>query len=107
MEISEEQVREAEARMQKRLSETPLAREAYFDGTSVVVVLSNGQKIKFLPEQVQGLEGAKPTELKRIEISPARDGLYFPDLDADLSVEGLLHGVFGSQAWMQAHQHAR
>lgn len=107
MEISEEQVRQADARMQRRLSEAPRAREAYFDGTAIVIVLSNGAKFLFLPEQAQGLEGAKPADLKHIEISPAGDGLYFPDLDADLSVPGLLQGVFGSKAWMRAHQPTR
>lgn len=103
MEITEEQVREAEARMQRRLSETPLAREAYFDGTSIVVVLSDGNRFMFRPEQAQDLEGAEPAQLRQIEISPAGDGMYFPALDADLSVPALLHGVFGSKAWMRSN----
>lgn len=103
MEITEEQVREAESRMQRRMSESPPACEAYFDGTSVVVVLTSGYRFTFRPEQVQGLEDAKAAQLQHIEISPAGDGLYFPALDADLSVPALLHGVFGSETWMRSH----
>lgn len=105
MEITEEEVREAEARMRRRLSEAPLARRAYFDGKFVVVELSDGNSFQFRPEDAQGLEGAKPASLKLIEVTPAGDGLYFPELDADLSVPALLKGVFGSKAWMQSHRY--
>jgi hypothetical protein len=46
---------------------------------------------------------ARPAELAEIEISPLGTGLHWPLLNADLAVEGLLAGVFGSRAWMRQH----
>ncbi|MCO4881577.1 DUF2442 domain-containing protein [Paraburkholderia caribensis] len=103
MVITEQQVRAAEARMKERVSRTPVAREAYFDQGTIVLILSDGKRFTFRPEQAQGLEDARPDDLRQIEISPLGDGLHFPALDADLSVPALLQGVFGSAAWMRSH----
>ncbi|MFM0566929.1 DUF2442 domain-containing protein [Paraburkholderia caledonica] len=104
MVITEEQVTAAEARMKKRVSQTPVARKAFFFQGNVVLVLSNGERFSFRPEQAQGLENARPDDLREIEISPLGDGLHFPALDADLSVPSLLRGVFGSKSWMRSHR---
>jgi hypothetical protein len=69
----------------------------------VVVELANGSSFAFPPDLAQGLARARPAELAEIEISPMGTGLHWPRLDADLSVEGLLAGVFGSRAWMRQH----
>jgi len=58
--------------------------------------------VSFSPDDVEGLEGARPDELKKIEISPSGFGIHFPALDADLYVPGLLEGFLGSRAWMAA-----
>lgn len=65
----------------------------------VVVHLSNGASFSFPPYLAQGLSGAKASDLKVIELSPQGTGLYWPRLDVDLSVTGLLSGVFGSLNW--------
>mgnify|MGYP003339880328 CR=1 FL=1 len=65
----------------------------------VVVHLSNGASFSFPPYLAQGLSDAKVADLKIIELSPQGTGLYWPRLDADLSVTGLLSGVFGSLNW--------
>lgn len=69
----------------------------------VVVDLANGSSFAFPPELAQGLAGARAAELADIELTPLGTGLHWPRLDADLSVEGLLAGVFGSRAWMRQH----
>jgi hypothetical protein len=51
----------------------------------------------------QGLANAQASELIDIEISPQGTGLHWPKLDADLTVEGLLAGLFGSRSWMRTH----
>jgi hypothetical protein len=56
--------------------------------------------LSFSPRDTQGLENAKPSQLEEIEISPSGFGIYFPKLDADLYVPGLLEGFLGSQKWM-------
>ena len=69
----------------------------------VVVELANGSQFAFPPALAQGLEHARAADLAVIEISPLGTGLHWPRLDADLSVEGLLAGLFGSRAWMRQH----
>lgn len=68
-----------------------------------MIGLVNGSSFSFPPELAQGLAQARPSELAEIEISPQGTGLHWPKLDADLTVEGLLAGLFGSRSWMRAH----
>lgn len=68
----------------------------------IIVELSNGVAVAFPPGVAEGLRGAAPQGLSRIEITPAGTGLHFPDLDADLSVAGLAAGVFGTRRWMSS-----
>ena len=67
-----------------------------------VVTLSSNVELSFSPGDVQGLSGARPAELSPIEISPSGHGIYFPKLDADLYVPGLIAGLLGSRKWMAA-----
>jgi hypothetical protein len=69
----------------------------------VVVELANGSQFAFPPALAQGLAQARAADLAEIEITPLGTGLHWPRLDADLSVEGLLAGLFGSRAWMRQH----
>ncbi|MGA8762292.1 MAG: DUF2442 domain-containing protein [Candidatus Sulfotelmatobacter sp.] len=80
----------------------PQAVSAHYDRASgtVVVQLSSRLRISFLPQDAEGLERAKPSQLEAIEISPSGFGLHFPNLDADLYVPGLLEGFLGSKRWM-------
>jgi hypothetical protein len=68
----------------------------------LVIDLSSGLSIAFRPQDAQGLEGAKPEQLAKIEISPSGLGLHFPVIDADLYLPGLLEGFLGSRRWMAA-----
>lgn len=101
--VTLEQIREAEARATERISKVVTAREAYFDGKEVVLSLSNGKRFAFDPHRVQGLENAIDAHLYNIELTPLRDGLYFPELDVDLSIPDLVEGRYGSDAWMRSH----
>jgi hypothetical protein len=56
--------------------------------------------VSFAPEDAQGLENARPSRLREIEISPSGFGLHFPALDADPYVPGLPEGFGGSKSWM-------
>ncbi|HEY6327724.1 MAG TPA: DUF2442 domain-containing protein [Blastocatellia bacterium] len=66
----------------------------------IIVQLRNGASFMFPPELAQGLRGAAPKDLSRIEITPSGEGLRWPNLDADFSLPGLMMGVFGNKAWM-------
>ena len=67
----------------------------------IIIDLDNGAEFSFPPVLSQGLSHASEDDLKQIEISPLGTGLHWPKLDVDLTVEGLLAGVFGGYFWMR------
>lgn len=67
---------------------------------SLVLELSTGVQLVVPMRLVEGLAGAAEADLAEIEITPTGLGLHWPRLDADVSVPGLLQGVFGSRRWM-------
>lgn len=66
----------------------------------IIVELTNGCTFAFPPRMAQGLEAATDDELAAVEIMGAGYGLHWEALDADLSVPGLLAGLFGTKAYM-------
>jgi hypothetical protein len=80
----------------------PRAASARYDRSAgrVVVELTNGCVFAFPPRLAQGLENATDDQLKQVEILGAGYGLHWEELDADLSVPGLLAGLFGTEAYM-------
>jgi hypothetical protein len=109
MAITDDDVREAEARMQELRNATATAVAARYDRRigRVVISLSSGLDVAFSPHDVQGLERAKPADLDVIEISPTGLGVHFPKLDADIYIPALLQGFTGSRDWMAARAAAR
>jgi hypothetical protein len=86
----------------KHLKEPHALSARYDEKTGLIVVsLTNGAQFAFPPGMAQGLAGAKKSALKEIVVSPAGTGLHWPRLDADLTVPGLLAGMFGSKMWMR------
>ena len=83
-------------------SEIPRAVSAIYDSKSsrVIIHLSSKLIVSFAPRDAQGLEHAKPSQLKEIQISPSGFGIHFPKLDADLYVPSFLEGFLGSRKWM-------
>jgi hypothetical protein len=80
----------------------PRAVSAHYDRSTgrIEIQLSSNLIVSFSPGDVEGLELARPSQLKKIEISPSGFGIHFPDADADIYVPGLLEGFLGSKAWM-------
>ncbi len=93
----------AKARGDAYLARHPRALKAWYheDTGRMYIGLNNGVDFSFPTELAQGLKGASATALSQVELLPFGTGLHWPLLDADLSVAGLLAGVFGSQAWMK------
>jgi hypothetical protein len=82
-----------------QLSE-PRAAAAHYDPHSgrMIVELANGCTFAFPPRLAQGLEAATAEQLSQVEILGAGSGLHWEELDTDLSVAGLLAGLFGTRA---------
>ena len=80
----------------------PHARAASYDRASGLLVLElyNGCKFSVPARYLQGLEGATDAQIGDFELSGYGYGLYWEALDADISVPGLLQGVFGTARHM-------
>lgn len=80
----------------------PRAASARYDRQlgRVVVELTNDCAFAFPARLAQGLESATDDQLAGIEILGAGYGLHWEALDADLSIPGLLAGIFGARAHM-------
>ncbi|MCJ2121308.1 DUF2442 domain-containing protein [Methylobacterium sp. J-077] len=82
----------------------PRAETARYDRARgrVVLDLDNGCTFAFPPRLVQGLESADEDQIAEIELLGSGYGLHWETLDVDISVPGLLAGIFGTRAYMAA-----
>jgi len=101
-ELTDAQIDAATERGRIARSLEPRASAARYDREAgrIVVELTNGCTFAFPPALAQGLEGATGEELAQVEILGAGYGLHWEGLDADLSIPGLLAGIFGTKAYM-------
>jgi hypothetical protein len=102
--VTPREIESANQKGERMRSEFPHAASARYDkhNRRIVIELSSRLTLSFSPEDAQGLENAKPSQLERIELSPSGFGIHFPKLDADLYIPGLLEGLMGSKQWMAA-----
>ncbi|MGF7211099.1 hypothetical protein GGE65_005715 [Skermanella aerolata] len=103
------QITAAELRGAEMLDADPSAIAACFDAASglINVGLSNGCSFAFPVRLAQGLEEASPDALAEVEILGQGYGLHWEKLDVDLSIPGLLAGLFGTKAFMDRQRAAR
>jgi hypothetical protein len=46
------------------------------------------------------LRDATPAEIAAVELTPRGAALHWEALDTDISIPGLMAGIFGTKAWM-------
>ena len=95
--------------MHRLQQSAPRARAARYDRRTgrVLVDLTNGCSFAFPARKAQGLERASDADLAQVEILGLGFGLHWERLDVDLSVPGLLVGLFGTKAYMDRQRAAR
>ena len=94
-ELTDEQIDAAAERGRIVRQNEPRAAAVRYDPS-----LTKGCSFAFPPHLVQGLEGASDEQLSKAEILGAGYGLHWEELDVDVSVPGLLAGVFGTSAYI-------
>lgn len=101
-ELTDAQIDAALARGKGAQATEPRAAKIRHDRKSglMVVDLTNGCTFGFPPRLVQGLEEAAGDDLAAAEIIGHGYGLRWDALDVDVSVPGLLAGIFGTKAHM-------
>jgi hypothetical protein len=99
---SRDSFEQANQRAKDLQAHVPQALSAHYDRKTgrIAIHLSSKLIVSFSPGDVEGLEDARPSQLNEIEISPSGFGIYFPAVDADVYVPGLLEGFLGSKTWM-------
>ena len=73
----------------------------------VCVSLQDGREIRFPASKNRRLSQASAKALKNVEIICNGTGLHWPDVDEDLSVQGVLEGRLGQPEEMLAESGAR
>lgn len=100
--LTDAQIDEALERGAAARHHEPRAAGARYDAErgQVVIALTNGCTFSFPPRLAEDLQAATAEQLARVELIGAGYGLHWEALDADLSVPGLLSGLFGTRAHM-------
>jgi hypothetical protein len=88
----ERQFAEATKLGKEELADGVFATAARYDKTKrrLVIDLANGMTVLIPLDLLQGLQEAKPKELADVEILGAGSGLYWPQLNLDIALSGLL-----------------
>ena len=72
------------------------AVRVWIDKGFVCLRLTDEREIRFPAAKNRRLAKATPKQLAKVELICEGTGLHWPDLDEDLSVQGILEGRFGA-----------
>jgi len=80
----------------------PRAAAAHYDEPNdrLIVELRNGVVFIVPCSLIQGLKGAEPEKIAAVKVMPRGAALHWDELDVQMSVPGLVAGVFGTRRWM-------
>ena len=87
---------------QGRPPHEPRAKNVQYHRTGgiIAVSLTNGCDFLMPVEVIQGLKDATPEQIAEVKVDGGGYGLHWEALDLDLSVPGLLNGLFGTASYM-------
>ena len=71
------------------------ATRVWVEGHTVCLQLADDREIRFPAAKNRRLRGATPQQLAKAELICDGTGIHWPDLDEDLSVQGILEGRLG------------
>jgi hypothetical protein len=104
-EISDEELAKAKVSWQAERLERPTPSSVRFDVSSerIIVDFVNGASFIFPARSIEGLEEATVEEMADVALL-GETGLHWEALDLDYSIAGLMSGIFGSKAFMDARR---
>ncbi|MBW8285168.1 MAG: DUF2442 domain-containing protein [Rhizobium sp.] len=105
VDITDQEFADAKQRWAEERADRPVPVGVRFDMPSerVIVEFSNGAAFLFPARALEGLETATAAELAEVELL-GETGLHWEGLDVDYSISGLMLGIFGSTAFMEAQR---
>ncbi|MGA1801556.1 DUF2442 domain-containing protein [Rhizobium sp. HT1-10] len=103
VDISDAELDEAKLRWKIERAHRPIPSSVYFDRTSgrIFVEFTNDAAFMVPARALEGLEGATDEQLSDVELL-GETGLHWESLDVDYTIAGLMNGIFGSKAFMEA-----
>ena len=94
--------RECETARQAKIDAVePRANKVIFEDGRITIDFNNGATFSFLAESVEAISQLPSEILATVELTPSGKGLRWDEPDIDLSIQGLLLGIFGSNVWMR------
>jgi hypothetical protein len=102
--VSRRALADANAAGKALLKQWPTALTAHYEPKigQIIITLNTGLQFLLDPAKTEGLQEASRAALSKIEIVGPGLGIYFPKLDVDIYIPGLLQGHFGSRKWAAA-----
>ncbi len=97
----EAQINAAIDRQPKIDAVEPRANKVIFKDGRISLHFNNGATFSFLAQSVEAISQLSPEILATVELTPSGKGLRWDEPDIDLSVQGLLLGIFSSNVWMR------
>ena len=97
----EAQINKAIANKPKIDAVEPRANKVIFDDGRITLHFTNGATFSFLASSIEDLASLTPELLATVELTPSGKGLRWDEPDIDLSIQGLLLGIFGSNLWLK------
>lgn len=105
VEVTDAELRTAKARWTEERAIRPIPLAARLDRESerIVVDFANGATFLVPARALEGLEHATLDELAEVELL-GETGLHWERLDIDYTIQGLMAGIFGSRAFLEAQR---
>lgn len=97
----EAQIDRAIAHQSKINATEPRANKVFYEDGRITLYFNNGASFSFLAETVEEISALSTEVLATIKLTPSGKGLRWDEPDIDLSIQGLLLGIFGSNVWMK------
>ncbi len=97
----EAQINAAIDRQSKIDAVEPRANKVICEAGRITLNFNNGATFSFLAKSVEAIASLTPEILATVTLTPSGKGLRWDEPDIDLSIQGLLLGIFGSIVWMR------
>lgn len=79
----------------------PRANKVLFQNGKIILNFNNGATFSFFPESIEAISKLPKEVLATVKLTPSGKGLRWEEFDIDLSIQGLLLGIFGSNVWIK------
>jgi hypothetical protein len=105
VEVTDAELQSAKARWAEERAGRPVPVAVRFDWETgrIVVDFANGATFLVPAKALEGLEHATADQLSEVELL-GETGLHWETLDVDYTIQGLMAGIFGSRAFLEAQR---